>query len=105
MRRAGPFSIEFDDGHGRLVRRRVFVSIEAANLEALRCWPSLHAVLAVETIRSVNGTVKTVAEWRYYLTSGHDAPEVSGRSDPQALDDREQVCTAAHTMKGRSREN
>lgn len=67
---------EFDDGHGRLVRRRVFVSTEAAGLEALRCWPGLHAVLAVETIRSVNGTAKTVAEWRYYLTSGHDAPEV-----------------------------
>jgi len=67
---------EFDDGHGRLVRRRVFVSTGAANLEALRCWPGLHAVLAVETIRSINGTAKTVAEWRYYLTSGRDAPEV-----------------------------
>ena len=44
---------EFDDGHGRLVRRRVFVSTEAAALEALRCWPGLHAVLAVEPIRSV----------------------------------------------------
>ena len=67
---------EFDDGHGRLVRRRVFVSTEAAGLDALRCWPGLHAVLAVETIRSINGTAKTVAEWRYYLTSGHDAHEV-----------------------------
>jgi len=67
---------KFDDGHGRLVRRRVFVSTEAAGLEALRCWPGLHAVLAVETIRSVNGTAKTVAELRYFLTSGIDAPEV-----------------------------
>ena len=67
---------EFDDGHGRLVRRRVFVSTEVAGLDALRCWPGLRAVLAVETIRSINGTAKTVAEWRYYLTSGHDAPEV-----------------------------
>jgi predicted transposase YbfD/YdcC len=71
---------EFDDGHGRLVRRRVFVSTEAAGLEALRCWPGLHAVLAVETIRSVNGTAKTVAELRYFLTSGHDAPEVLARA-------------------------
>ena len=67
---------EFDDGHGRLVRRRVFVSTEAADLEALGCWPTLRAVLAVETIRSVNGMAKTVAEWRYYLTSRRDAPEV-----------------------------
>ncbi len=54
----------------------MFVSTEAAGLDALRCWPGLHAVLAVETIRSINGTAKTVAEWRYYLTSGHDAHEV-----------------------------
>ena len=71
---------EFDDGHGRLVRRRVFVSTEAAGLEALRCWPGLHAVLAVETIRSVNGAAKTVAELRYFLTSGHDALEVLARA-------------------------
>jgi predicted transposase YbfD/YdcC len=71
---------EFDDGHGRLVRRRVFVSTEAAGLEALRCWPGLRAVLAVETIRSINGSVKTVAELRYFLTSGPDAPEVLARA-------------------------
>ena len=71
---------DFDDGHGRLVRRRVFVSTEAAGLEALRYWPGLHAVLAVETIRSVNGTGTTVAELRYFLTSGHDAPEVLARA-------------------------
>ncbi len=71
---------EFDDGHGRLVRRRVFVSTEAAGLEALGCWPGLHAVLAVETIRSVNGSARTVAELRYFLTSGHDAPEVLAKA-------------------------
>ncbi len=41
----------FDDTHGRLVRRRVFASTEAAALEALSPWPGLHTVLAVETIR------------------------------------------------------
>jgi predicted transposase YbfD/YdcC len=71
---------EFDDGHGCLVRRRIFVSVEAAGLEALRCWPGLHAVLAVETIRSVNGTAKTMAELRYFLTSCHDAPEVLAKA-------------------------
>ncbi len=71
---------EFDDGHGRLVRRRIFVSTEAAGLEALRCWPGLHAIMAVETIRSVNGDAKTVAEIRYYLTSGNDSPEVLAKA-------------------------
>ena len=42
--------------HGRLVRRRVFVCTEAGSLEALSAWPGLRTVLAVETIRSVNGT-------------------------------------------------
>src|SRR3954471_16850724 len=41
------------DSHGRLVRRRVFVCPEAASLEALRAWPGLRTVLAVETIRGV----------------------------------------------------
>ena len=51
----------FDDTHGRLVRRRVFASTEAAKLEALSAWPRLHTVLAVETIRSVNGRPKVAA--------------------------------------------
>jgi hypothetical protein len=44
----------FDDTHGRLVRRRVFASTEAATLGALSGWPGLRTVLAVESIRSVN---------------------------------------------------
>ena len=44
----------FDDMHGRLVRRRVFASTDAASLEALSSWPGLRTVLAVESIRSVN---------------------------------------------------
>src|SRR5829696_9053172 len=35
----------FDEAHGRLVRRRVFASTEAASLEALSTWPNLHTVL------------------------------------------------------------
>jgi hypothetical protein len=34
-----------------MARRRVFVCSEAASLEALRAWPGLRTVLAVETIR------------------------------------------------------
>ncbi|MBL5926053.1 ISAs1 family transposase [Enterobacter asburiae] len=45
----------FDDSHGRVGRRRVFVCPQTNTLEALRDWPVLRTVLAVETIRSVNG--------------------------------------------------
>jgi len=71
-----PVHDEFDDGHGRLVRRRVFVCSDALALEPLRDWPGLKSVLAVETIRSVNGSGKTEAEIRYFLSSSADQPEV-----------------------------
>jgi predicted transposase YbfD/YdcC len=68
----------FDDTHGRLVRRRVFASTEAAELDALNGWPGLHTVLAVEAIRSVNGTPKVETEIRYFLSSCRDDPAILG---------------------------
>ena len=59
----------FDDSHGRLVRRRVFVSPDAAMLPALADWPGLHTVLAVESIRGINGSGKVEADIRYFLSS------------------------------------
>jgi predicted transposase YbfD/YdcC len=63
----------FDETHGRLVRRRVFVCPEAIALEALRPWPELRTVLAVETIRSSG---KVDADIRYFLSSCRDDPAV-----------------------------
>src|ERR687889_1575293 len=40
----------FDDGHGRLVRRRVFARTDLAPFAALAPWPGLATVVAVETI-------------------------------------------------------
>lgn len=71
-----PLLDAFDETHGRLVRRRVFVCPEALALEALRPWPELHTVLAVETIRSVNGSGKVDADIRYFLSSCRDDPAV-----------------------------
>jgi len=73
---AKPVFDAFDDSHGRLVRRRVFVCPQAASLEALRAWPGLRTVLAVETIRGVNGSGKVEAEIRYFLSSCRDDPTV-----------------------------
>jgi predicted transposase YbfD/YdcC len=70
----------FDDTHGRLVRRRVFASTEAAELEALSAWPGLRIVLAVETIRGVNGASKVEAEIRYFLSSCPDDPVLLGQA-------------------------
>lgn len=75
-----PVHDEFDDGHGRLVRRRVFVCPDALALEPLRDWPGLRSVLAVETIRSVNGSDKTEAEIRYFLSSSAAPPEILAKA-------------------------
>ncbi len=64
----------FDDSHGRLVRRRVFVCPGLQNDPALRDWPGLKSVLAIETIRSINGRAGTQAEIRYFLASYEDDP-------------------------------
>ncbi len=64
----------FDEGHGRLVRRRVFSSQDPALLAALSAWPSLRTVLAVESIRRVSGQAKVETQMRYFLCSGGDDP-------------------------------
>jgi predicted transposase YbfD/YdcC len=64
----------FDDGHGRLVRRRVFACTELEPLAAVQRWPGLAAVLAIENIRGINGSGKVTAEIRYYLSSSKLPP-------------------------------
>ena len=67
----------FDDTHGRLVRRRVFASTDAAALDALSGWPGLRTVLAVESIRSINSApTKVESEIRCFLSSCPDNPAV-----------------------------
>jgi predicted transposase YbfD/YdcC len=72
---AKPVFDAFDESHGRRVRRRVFVCPEAATLEALGEWPGLRTVLAVESIRSINGSGKVQAEIRYFLSSSAGDPQ------------------------------
>ncbi len=71
----------FDDTHGRVVRRRVFASTDAAALDALSGWPGLRTVLAVESIRSINSApTKVEAEIRYFLSSCPDDPAALGQA-------------------------
>jgi predicted transposase YbfD/YdcC len=65
----------FDGGHGRLVRRRVFACPDVRAFATLEDWPGLATVLAVETIRGVNGAGKVTAEVRHYLSSAGLPPE------------------------------
>ena len=69
-----PACDSFDDSHGRLVRRRVFVCPGLQDDPALKDWPGLKSVLAIETIRSINGRAGTKAEIRYFLASYEDEP-------------------------------
>ena len=64
----------FDDGHGRLVRRRIFACPELEPLAAVQRWPGLAAVLAIENIRGINGSGKVTAEIRCYLSSSKLPP-------------------------------
>jgi predicted transposase YbfD/YdcC len=65
----------FDDGHGRLVRRRVFACTDLAPFAALADWPGLATVVAVETIRGIPGRGKVTAEIRHHLSSAALPPE------------------------------
>ena len=65
----------FDDGHGRLVRRRVFACPDAGVFGTLADWPGLATVVAVETIRGIPGRGKVKAEIRHYLSSARLPPE------------------------------
>jgi predicted transposase YbfD/YdcC len=65
----------FDDGHGRLVRRRVFACTELGAFGTLADWPGLATVVAVETIRGIPGRGKVTAEIRHYLSSARLPPE------------------------------
>ena len=65
----------FDDGHGRLVRRRVFACPDVGVFTTLTDWPGLRTVLAVEIIRGIPGRGKVTAEVRHYLSSAALSPE------------------------------
>jgi predicted transposase YbfD/YdcC len=65
----------FDDGHGRLVRRRVFACPEVGVFTTPKDWPRLATVVAVETIRGIPGRGTVTAEIRHYLSSAALPPE------------------------------
>lgn len=63
-----PIHYAFDESHGRLQRRRVFVSAIPSELEILREWPGIRSIIAVESIRQV-GSEESTCDIRYFISS------------------------------------
>jgi predicted transposase YbfD/YdcC len=59
----------FDESHGRLTRRRVFVHTVPTELNMLAEWPGIRSILAVESIRMVKPHGAVTAERRFFLSS------------------------------------
>jgi predicted transposase YbfD/YdcC len=59
----------FDESHGRLTRRRVFVHPVPAELTVLAEWPGVQSIMAVESIRMIKPHGQVTAEKRYFLSS------------------------------------
>ena len=92
--RGRPVFDAFDEGHGRLVRRRVFMAPAIEDLEPLHGWPDLKAVLARDDPE----------RQRYRPGRGRDPllshelqrrPCRSGAGDPPALECRERAALGA----------
>ncbi len=56
----------FDESHGRLTRRRVFVHTVPIELNMLAEWPGVRSILAVESIRMVKPHGAVTAERRFF---------------------------------------
>lgn len=67
-----------DSQHGRWVRCRAWVLPLGAELAALRDWPGLRAVIAVETIRQVHHQPGTQAPVRWQTTSSKAGRDTVG---------------------------
>jgi Transposase DDE domain len=59
----------FDEHHGRLTRRRVFVHPVPTELNVLAEWPGVRSILAVESIGMIKPYGRVTAEKRYFLSS------------------------------------
>ena len=68
-RHADNFFDAFDNAHVRRVRRRVWVMTDLETLPALKQWPGLQAVIAVETIRMAHTQAPVTSEYRFSLAS------------------------------------
>lgn len=59
----------FDERHGRLTRRRIFVSAVPTGFPIIEEWPGLQSLIAIESIRHIKPDGTITAEKRYFLAS------------------------------------
>ena len=70
-----PFYDKFEgENHGRTERRRYFIK-PIAEFSHLSDWKNAQYIVAVERIRSINGTGKVSAKIHYYIASAKDSCE------------------------------
>jgi len=78
----GSMSEEVDAGHGRVEKRRVWLTTEVKHLGAdlLALWPSVKAIVAVERVREVMGKTPSISTERHYyiLSNGKCNAEQAG---------------------------
>jgi predicted transposase YbfD/YdcC len=68
---------DFDESHGRLIRRRVFIAQAPSGFMKMG-WNKLASIAAVESIRSKKSDQEVSVEWRYYITSkAANDPEIA----------------------------
>ncbi|MDE9541272.1 ISAs1 family transposase [Xenorhabdus bovienii] len=65
---------EFEDSHGRTVRRRGWVLPLTPETKHLGSWPDIQALLVTETIRQEQYSETVTSYFRYYLSRCQDAP-------------------------------
>src|ERR671929_733352 len=70
-----PFFDAFDDGHGRLVRRRGFACPDVGVFTTLKDWPGLRAALAGASLRGLPRRGRGTAEIRPHPSSAKVSPE------------------------------
>ena len=68
-RTAENFFDAFDDSHGRIVRRRVWVITDLKPIPELAKWPDLQSVIVVETIRAAYPGAVITSAYRIYISS------------------------------------
>ena len=94
----------FDDGHGRLVRRRVFACADLAPFAALADWPGLATVVAVETIRGIPGRGKVDGRDPVLPVERAASPGTAGGGHPEPLEGRERAPLGARRRLPRGRQ-
>jgi len=100
----GSMSEEVDAGHGRIEKRRVWLTTEVKHLGAdlLALWPSVKAIVAVERVREVMGKTPSISGATLLHPQQRQMQcRASGGDHPRTLGDRERpaLCSGCQLQR------